>query len=379
VRVLVVDTYYPAFLKAHYAASPGLERQPYEEQWDALMARRFGTSDAYSYHLRKLGHDAVEIVANCEALQLAWAREHGAEGRLTSRVSRVLPGPARAFARRSNLTSVAVAQIDAFRPDVVYLQDLWFFGARTLASLRREGRLVVGQLASELPPLRRLRLLDLITTALPQYVERFRSLGIDTKYFPIGFYERVADCLRGLDVDPEPSGKRPYGLTFVGGLSPELYAEGNRVLERVARELRLDVWGFGAEDLPVASELLRHHRGEAWGLDMYTLLAQSRITLNRHGEVAGGYVANMRLFEATGVGALLVTDRGKNLSELFEPGREVVAYETEEDLIDKLRHYADHDEERRRIAAAGQERTLREHTYAHRIPELAEMLEARLR
>ena len=111
---------------------------------------------------------------------------------------------------------------------------------------------------------------------------------------------------------------------------------------------------------------------------MYEVLARSRVALNRHIDVAEGYANNMRLYEATGVGALLVTEASSNLAELFEPGREVVVYEGEDDLVEQLRHYAAHDDERRRIAAAGQARTLREHTYAQRIAELATMLEARV-
>ena len=58
----------------------------------------------------------------------------------------------------------------------------------------------------------------------------------------------------------------------------------------------------------------------------------------------------------------------------------MVAYEDEDedDLVDKLLYLAEHDDERRRIAAAGQARTLREHTYANRMAELAAMLETRL-
>ncbi len=55
-RFLIVDTCYPAFLAAHYAASPGLDRRPYAEQWQALMATSFGTGDAYSHYLSELGH-----------------------------------------------------------------------------------------------------------------------------------------------------------------------------------------------------------------------------------------------------------------------------------------------------------------------------------
>ena len=76
-RVLIVDTCYSAFLEAHYRAHPGLAERPYEEQWRALMDTSFGTSDAYSFELGRLGHDAHEVIVDCEPLQAAWAREHG--------------------------------------------------------------------------------------------------------------------------------------------------------------------------------------------------------------------------------------------------------------------------------------------------------------
>jgi hypothetical protein len=37
VRIVVVDTYYPAFLSAHYSARPGLEDRPYPEQLQSLL------------------------------------------------------------------------------------------------------------------------------------------------------------------------------------------------------------------------------------------------------------------------------------------------------------------------------------------------------
>jgi spore maturation protein CgeB len=82
----------------------------------------------------------------------------------------------------------------------------------------------------------------------------------------------------------------------------------------------------------------------------------------------------MRLYEATGVGSLLLTNEGSNLTELFQPGSEVVTYADVDDLVEKARHYLAHEDERRTIAAAGQARTLRDHTYEVRMRELAEIL-----
>jgi spore maturation protein CgeB len=111
---------------------------------------------------------------------------------------------------------------------------------------------------------------------------------------------------------------------------------------------------------------------------MYKVLSLSRISLNRHIDVAEGHANNMRLFETTGVGTLLLTEAAPNLADLFVPGREVVAYEDEDDLVEKIEHYLEHDDERVEIASAGQRRTLSEHTYRRRMTELAAILEQRL-
>jgi spore maturation protein CgeB len=378
-RILVLDTYYPAFLAEHYGSTPELASWCYGEQLAALMDRCFGTSDAYSRHLGEQGHEAVEVVANCEPLQLRWAQEQGVRRGTFRRLTAVAPGPAGLVARRALLRRIALDQIRAFDPQVVYLQDLWFFKRADLDALRRAGRLVAGQIASAPPPDGILRCFDLLTTSFPHFVERFRAQGLDSEYLKIAFDAKVLERLREQGVAADPNAPRNHAVTFVGGLDPRVHAAGRRVLERVAESVDLEIWGYGIDAVPNESPIRSRYRGEAWGLAMYEVLARSRVALNRHIDLADGYANNMRLYEATGVGALLVTEARQNLSDLFEPGREVVAYEDEDDLIEKLRRYAADDAERQRVAASGQARTLREHTYSERMGELAAMLEARLR
>jgi spore maturation protein CgeB len=137
------------------------------------------------------------------------------------------------------------------------------------------------------------------------------------------------------------------------------------------------VWGYGADALAPASALRAHHHGEAWGLDMYAVLARSEVVLNRHIAVAEAYANNMRLYEATGTGALLLTDAKRNLVDLYDPASEVVAYTDAEDLVEKLAELAADPVRRVAIATAGQQRTLRDHTYGRRMLQLAELLQAR--
>jgi spore maturation protein CgeB len=378
-RLLIVDTYYPAFVDAHYAAQPALRGRPYSAQLASLMARSFGTSDAYSHHLNELGLEAVEIIANAEPLQRAWAQQHGSR-RLSANPAWLLPGRAGTRARRQLVARIARQQIEQFDPDVVYVQDMGWMSPAELERARAGGRrLVVGQIASPLPPDDVVRGYDLVLTSFPHFVERIKGLGVDARYFKLAFDQRVGERLGAAGVATDPDADRPHGVAFVGGLSPRVHRAGTALLERLAEALPIDAWGYGAEALVNGSALRNRYRGEAWGLDMYRVLARSRIVVNRHIDVAEGYANNMRLYEATGVGALVVTESAPNLGDLFEPDREVVTYSDLPELRDKLEHLLAHDDERRAIAAAGQARTLRDHTYRRRMQELIDVLEPRVR
>lgn len=377
-RVLVVDIHYPAFTADHYRANPALAESPYEEQLASLTDTWFGTTGIYTHHLRALGHDASEVVVNSLPLQLAWAREHGLGLGPLAAAAR-LPGPAGLLPRDRLLHRIARAQIEMFQPDVVYLQDLWFFKAPELASMRARGIRVAAQLGSRPPTDARATELDFVVTSFPHLVPRLRAAGLEAEYLPLAFDLRVLERLREEGLDPSPDAPRPHAVVFVGGVhGPAVHRGGTELLERLCRELDMEVWGYVDDALSPGSALLQSHHGEAWGIDMYRVLARARVAVNRHGDIAEGHANNMRLFEATGVGALLATEWADNLPELFDPGREVLAYESADDLIDQIRHQLAHDDQRRAIAAAGQKRTLSDHGYAGRIATLAEMLERRL-
>jgi spore maturation protein CgeB len=77
-----------------------------------------------------------------------------------------------------------------------------------------------------------------------------------------------------------------------------------------------------------------------------------------------------RNFEIPGCGGLLLTEYADNLENYYELGKEVVCFSNDHDLVDKIRHYLEHDGERRQIAEAGYRRTLSEHTYVHRFADI---------
>jgi spore maturation protein CgeB len=110
---------------------------------------------------------------------------------------------------------------------------------------------------------------------------------------------------------------------------------------------------------------------------MYRALQRSLVTFNSH--VPTSRIArNMRLFEATGVGACLITDWRENMNDLFADGTEIVTYRSKEECLEKLRWLIAHPEETRQIAASGQRRCLSDHTYRSRAAILDEIITRQL-
>lgn len=390
-RVLILNTDYPEFLRWLYAQHSRLEDQPYEEQMRVRNESLFGVADFYSSNLRKLGHEAWDIHANNEFMQRAWAREHGIDveepsplqqqwqsalwraRQLAARtplryLKRLLPSAIRSpDSQQKWLYDVMAAQIKHHRPDVLLNQTMDGISARFLREMRPHARLLAGQIASPVPQGEDFTCYDVVISSLPNLLEHFRGLGIPGELNRLGFEPRVLERLKD-------NKRSPTVVSFVGNLF-QAHASRTQWLEYLCQRLDVRTWGLGVERLADGSPIRRCHMGRAWGIEMYEILHRSKITLNYHIGAAGPYANNCRLYEATGVGTLLITDWKDNLHEMFEPGKEVVVYRTPEECAGLIQYYLEHGDEREAIARAGQRRTLREHTYYKRMQELVDILE----
>lgn len=113
--------------------------------------------------------------------------------------------------------------------------------------------------------------------------------------------------------------------------------------------------------------------GPLFGRDMFQFLYDSDITLNLHGDRIS-FAANVRLYEATGVGSCLLTDWKKNISEIFEPDKEIVTFRTKEEACDRIKYLKKHEKVRIDIAQNAKKRTLSEYTYTQRIPKVIQFV-----
>lgn len=386
-KFLIANTDYSQFLSELYASHPGLPEQSFAAQLRMRYDTRFGVADFYSRNLQAIGHDALDVYVNNLSMQRAWAKEaglpmqskRGAFDRFIDRVwqqtdrpilRRIRPIMGSWFGQDDEPYRILVAQAEHHRPDVFLNQAMDGIDSRWVHKIRPWARLIIGQhAATPLPESGDYSCYDLVVSSFPPTVEFFRRKGIPAVLHRLGFDPDV--------LPPHAAQERRYPVTFVGSLSA---VHRSRIdwLERICALVpELQIWGPGIDLLDTSSPLRRRHMGVIWGNEMYEVLTRSQITLNHHGDVAP-YANNCRLFEATGAGALLLTDWKANLQDMFDVGREVAAYRTADECARLIRHYLDHEDERRTMARAGQARTLRDHTYRIRMQELVEIVHKRM-
>jgi hypothetical protein len=100
--------------------------------------------------------------------------------------------------------------------------------------------------------------------------------------------------------------------------------------------------------------------------ELAAIYGEARVVVNEGG--ARHYPITMRVFEAIGSGATLVTEPAPGLSQLFDPEREFV----EMDIADPVHHVKAMlgNGSGRSIAKAGLTHAMERHTYDHRVDEL---------
>ena len=370
-RFLIVDHMYGGFVDWVYSSESALATHSYEDQKRHIDSQLFGETQFEVAALKAQGHVACDHIANIRPLQKAWFRENGQEfprSRLGVRLRRgLVPWPMRLDGRW--IGEAILARVRQLRPDVVHIQSMDLLEPWVIAVLREETRLVVGQIATELPAGKSSRDYGLIVSSIPGLVDWFRSEGADAEWLPLAFEPSVRDAITPL--------QRDIPVSFVGSFTTR-YADRLEIVTSVAEAAPLRTWTADSAAIPMDSPIRSTIESPAWGRAMYEVLARSLMTINTHGRIAGKDANNLRLYEATGMGALLVTDARRNMGELFDVGSEVVTYLDAADCARVVRYYLDHPAEAASIAAAGQRRTLKDHTWANRMAQLVELVASRL-
>lgn len=392
--LLSVSSMYQGSLDAFYEGNPDIVHSDYVTNYSALIADSTEFVASYTRTFSRLGLKVHAIISNDETLQNKWRDDHQV--------------------KTKGRDKLIIQQIEYYRPEILWIEDFRFIDLDELVTLKervRSIKLIIGYHCAPISreTLSKLQKADLTITCTPGIKEQLEQAGINAHLVYHGFDTDLS--LKKVRL-PIISGSP---VVFTGSLYQGEGYHNDRIdlIEYLLEQgVKIDLFGniesrgriYAKKVLSLAYRILtalkisnperlckalnwgkvsvRHYpqsiiksvRKPVFGAELYNLISNAQIVLNSHAEVAGNYAGNMRLFEVTGNGSCLITDNKLNMSDLFEPDKEVIVYNDREDCANKIMWLLANETERIRIAEAGKERTLRDHTVEKRCKQIIQII-----
>ena len=283
--------------------------------------------------------DAFCTTGDDEDLQLAWAREHG------------LP--------TDNLEDILLAQIEHHETEVFYNLDPISYGSAFVRKLPNcvKTSICWRGVPSGNPDLTGY---DLVVCNFPTILDHWRRKGCKAAYFSPAHdpaMDRYASSRRddrdlvfigGFSRDHLNRSMALKAAASTPGIRARFYLDNSR-RTRLANFLPF-VPGFGTYRHP--REIRAVSAGPLYGQDLYRALAGTRIVLNGAIDTTGEDRGNMRCFEATGCGAVLLTDTGR-YPDGFVNGETMVTYSSPDEISGLIRRLLNDPVEANAIAKGG--------------------------
>ncbi len=158
--------------------------------------------------------------------------------------------------------------------------------------------------------------------------------------------------------------KYAFAHRYLGIYAAEL--ERTRTLNKLAEHFTVDL--YTGSDVTPLHGVRTHDRIESlYGMPKVFHLSKINLNMTIKPIQTG---LPLRIFDIMGCGGFLMTNYQAELPEYFEIGKDLEAYSSLEELVDKCAYYLEHEEERKRIALQGYEAVKRFHTYPLRIAEM---------
>ncbi len=194
---------------------------------------------------------------------------------------------------------------------------------------------------------------DVYYTIVKEFVERYRSAGVDAHRLPIATS----------DIFFRPMPSRPeYAceVLMLGAVHEDRIEPVRALVEHFDTHVYGENWekyGF-------------HNRGFLYGEDTLSALNSAKMAIIFPRTVSGFKAVKLGIFDFFAAGGLVITEDFPDLHEYFEVGREVIAFTDTEDMLKKVRYYLDHPDEADAIRQAGRKRVVENYTWKKAWPAI---------
>ena len=143
-----------------------------------------------------------------------------------------------------------------------------------------------------------------------------------------------------------------------------------RLLGRVSQEFKLDLY--------TASDFSPLPKAEYKGLartatEMPKIFHLSKINLNFTSKPIRTGIP-LRLWDILGAGGFALTNYQSEIPEYFEVGKDLDTYASEEELVQNIRYYLEHEEERKEIARNGYQKAKERYSLELRVKQILQIV-----
>ena len=184
---------------------------------------------------------------------------------------------------------------------------------------------------------------DFVFLADLSFVEKFRSLGFNAHWLPLG-------C--DVELHSAVSMEKKYDIGFVGSIS-----------QNTDR----------AQFLGTLDSQFKLHVERSFLKDMANTFGQSKLVFNN---AVGKTDLNMRFFEVMSCGTLLLSDMAVNSGQsiMFSPHDDYALFTNQKNLVEAASYYLEDELARDSVARHGQKIVHAAHTYLHRAQALYDLV-----
>ncbi len=199
----------------------------------------------------------------------------------------------------------------------------------------------------------------------PYYIEKLKQKGAqEVHYIP---------CAADPEIHKEmiPIEKREHvtDVGFLGSFQPKR----EKILKNLT-DYNLKIGGYNWRKAKDKKLKKRIQNRVYTGSMMNKYFNLSKININIHHPHSKESV-NLRTFEIPATNSFMLCDYFKEIPNLFKLNKEIVCYHNIKELRELINYYLENEDERIKIAKAGQKRVLKEHKVIDRIKQMLKIIQ----
>jgi len=364
---LRISTVYPNFLKDFYNNQYD-KNENYEVLLEKFFSKNYSISNNLTKELTKLDYNCIEIIENANLIQKQWLKQYG---------------------KVKSDESILLQQIKFYNPNIIFIGNANLANNILVEKIKKNTNVKI-IICFHCAPLTKkiinnLGNVDGIVTCTEGYKEIISKKINDNVLLLRHAYNNKELNVKNVN--------RNIDITFVGSIFIKKGLHSKRVsliyklmknfnnvyvalnfskyfyLEFLINFTKSIFFFKIHRDFSFFYKLIYIHffcKKAVFGDKMLDILKKTKILINTHIDDTE-YAGNMRLFEGTGMGCLVITDYKKNLDEIFNIKSEIEVFNSIDELISKCSYYLNNQGKLFAISKKGKLRTLLDHNYEKRI------------